>query len=284
MSREENVIIFNETEAICKTDEKLKDAIKQSSASQRLILEADEFSAPTREKYSDKAKVVVSKKRSYEAASHYKNYKTCVHNFASATTPGGGVVKGSSAQEECLCRCSTLYFNLNSPDMWAGFYTPHRMTQDPVHNDDCIYTPGVVVIKTDTASPVLMKEEDWYSVNVITCAAPNLRQMPSNSMNTCDGIKKVKMLDEDLQALHEKRLTRIMDIALAEGNEAIILGAFGCGAFENNPEVVAKATKNVIEKCLYSFKAIEFAVYCSPRDESNYEIFNRMFGNMIERF
>ncbi len=284
MSREENVIIFNETEAICKTDEKLKDAIKQSSASQRLILEADEFSAPTREKYSDKAKVVVSKKRSYEAASHYKNYKTCVHNFASATTPGGGVVKGSSAQEECLCRCSTLYFNLNSPDMWAGFYTPHIMTQDPVHNDDCIYTQGVVVIKTDTASPVLMKEEDWYSVNVITCAAPNLRQMPSNSMNTCDGIKKVKMLDEDLQALHEKRLTRIMDIALAEGNEAIILGAFGCGAFENNPEVVAKATKNVIEKYLYSFKAIEFAVYCSPRDESNYEIFNRMFGNMIERF
>lgn len=280
MSREENVIIFNETQKICKTDEKLKEAIKQSSVGQRLILETDEFSAPTRERFLNKAKVVVSKKRSYEAAYNYKEYKTCVHNFASASTPGGGVVKGSSAQEECLCRCSTLYFNLNSPEMWAGFYTPHRIAQNPVHNDDCIYTPGIVVIKTDTESPTLMNEEDWYSVNVITCAAPNLRQMPSNKMNTGDGVKKVKMLDEDLQALHEKRLTRILDIALAEGNEAIILGAFGCGAFENNPEVVARATKNVIEKYLHAFKVIEFAVYCSPRDESNYEIFKRMLGNI----
>ena len=71
MSREENVIIFNETEKICKTNEKLKEAIKQSSAGQRLILETDEFSAPTRERFSDKAEVVVSKKRSYEAASNY---------------------------------------------------------------------------------------------------------------------------------------------------------------------------------------------------------------------
>lgn len=280
MGREENVAIFRETEAVCKTDERLKKAIRDSSANQKLILESDAFNAPARERDSDKARVIVSKKRSYEAASYYKDYKTCVHNFASATTPGGGVVKGSSAQEECLCRCSTLYFSLNSPVMWDGFYTPHRMAQDPVHNDDCIYTPGVVVIKTDTASPVLMKPEDWYAVNVITCAAPNLRQMPGNGMNMGDGVKKVKMPDEDLQALHEKRLTRILDIALAYGNEAVILGAFGCGAFENNPEVVARAAGNVTQKYLHAFKVIEFAVYCSPRDESNYMVFDRMIGNI----
>lgn len=157
MSREENIQIFNETERICKSDNRLKEAIKNSTAHQKLILEIDEFSAPKRDVYAEKAKVIVSKKRSYEAASFYKEYKTCVHNFASATTPGGGVVKGSSAQEECLCRCSTLYFNLNSPDMWSGFYGPHRAAQDPVHNDDCIYTPGVVVLKTDTATPILMQ-------------------------------------------------------------------------------------------------------------------------------
>lgn len=222
MSREENIQIFNETERICKSDNRLKEAIKNSTAQQKLILEIDEFSAPKRDVYAEKAKVIVSKKRSYEAASFYKEYKTCVHNFASATTPGGGVVKGSSAQEECLCRCSTLYFNLNSPDMWSGFYGPHRAAQDPVHNDDCIYTPGVVVLKTDTATPILMQAKDWYEVNVLTCAAPNLRQMPSNKMNTGDGVKKVKMLDKDLLALHEKRLTRILDIALTEGNEVVI--------------------------------------------------------------
>ena len=157
---------------------------------------------------------------------------------------------------------------------------PHRRAQDPVHNDDCIYTPEVIVMKSDTSSPELMRPDDWYSVNVITCAAPNLRQMPSNKMNIGDGAKSVKMQDDELQALHEKRLTRILDIALSEGNEVVILGAFGCGAFENNPEVVARATKNVIEKYLHGFKVIEFAVYCSPRDESNYELFNRMLGNI----
>ena len=280
MSREENVQIFNETEKICKSDDKLKNAIKYSSSHQKLILETDEYSDPIRELYSEKAKVIVSKKRSYEAASFYKDYKTCVHNFASATTPGGGVVRGSSAQEECLCRCSTLYFNLNSPDMWEGFYGPHRTTKNPVHNDDCIYTPGVVVIKTDTASPILMKSNEWYDVNVITCAAPNLRQMPSHKMNTGDGVKKVKILDEALQALHEKRLTRLLNIALTEGNEVVILGAFGCGAFENNPEVVALAAKNVVEKYLHAFKVIEFAVYCSPSDETNYSVFNRTLGDI----
>lgn len=282
MSREENIQIFNETERICKSDNKLKEAIKNSTAQQKLILEIDEFSAPKRDVYAEKAKVIVSKKRSYEAASFYKEYKTCVHNFASATTPGGGVVKGSSAQEECLCRCSTLYFSLNSSDMWNGFYGPHRASQNPVHNDDCIYTPGVVVIKTDTASPALMQLKDWYEVNVLTCAAPNLRQIPSNKMNIGDGVKRVKMLDKDLLELHEKRLTRILDIALAERNEAVILGAFGCGAFENNPEVVALAAKNVVEKYLYAFKVIEFAVYCSPRDETNYSVFKQKLRDICK--
>lgn len=278
MGREENVEIFRRTEALCKSDDTLKQAIRYSSENQKLILETDDFTSPSREIYKDKAEIIVSKKRSYEAASGYKGYKTCVHNFASATTPGGGVVKGSSAQEECLCRCSTLYFNLNSPDMWAGFYTPHRVEQNPVHNDDCIYTPSVCVVCTDTARPEIMKPQDWYNVNVLTCAAPNLRQMPSNMMNTSDGTKRVKMPDEDLEKLHEKRLTRILDIALSEGNEVVILGAFGCGAFENNPEVVARATKKVIEKYMNAFKVIEFAVYCSPLDDSNFRIFNKMLG------
>lgn len=93
----------------------------------------------------------------------------CVHNFASASNLGGGVVNGSTAQEECLCRCSSLYFCLNIQEMWDGFYRPHRKEHNPLHNDDIIYTPNVIVFKTDTASPRLMSEEGWYEVNVVTC-------------------------------------------------------------------------------------------------------------------
>ncbi len=88
-------------------------------------------------------------KKSYEAAAAYKGQKVCVHNFASASNPGGGVERGASAQEECLCRCSGLYFCLTAQEMWDGFYKPHRNAGDPIHNDDIIYTPNVTVFKTD---------------------------------------------------------------------------------------------------------------------------------------
>ena len=67
-----------------------------------------------------------------------------------------------------------------------------------------------------------------------------------------------------------------MDIAVAEREEVVILGAFGCGAFSNNPEVVALAAKNVIKEYLNAFKVIEFAVYCGPKDNRNFETFKRV--------
>lgn len=76
--------------------------------------------------------------------------------------------------------------------------------------------------------------------------------------------------------IHEKRLRRILDIAVAESTEVIILGAFGCGAFSNSPEVVALAAKNVIKEYLNAFKVIEFAVYCSPKDNRNFKTFERV--------
>ncbi len=275
MGREENVMIFQDTKKMCKENTRLKDALKNSIASQKLILENDMLPEAEKNKYTEPAQVIVSKKRSYEAASDYKDQAVCVHNFASASNPGGGVTHGANAQEECLCRCSDLYFCLNTKEMWNGFYQPHRNARDPIHNDDIIYTPDVVVFKTDTACPKPMAESDWYNVNVITCAAPNLRERPSNQYNSGDGNKSIKLSDKELFAIHEKRLRRILDVAVMEGNEVAILGAFGCGAFSNNPTVVARAAKKVIEDYKYAFKTIEFAVYCSPKDDSNYKIFAR---------
>ncbi len=281
MGREENIAVFQDTEHRCKTNQRLKEGIARSVAEQKLILEwdgvEDAFPGKALEKnrYQRAAKVVVSKKRSFEAASAYRGKRVCVHNFASASNPGGGVTKGSSAQEECLCRCSTLYFCLNTEIPWGGFYGPHRAAQDPIHNDDCIYTPGVIVMKTDEAIPRIMPEQDWYEVSVITCAAPNLRERPSNQMNSGDGQNAVKLSYEEQVKLHEKRLRRILDVAVVAGEEVVILGAFGCGAFENDPQAVATAASNVIADYLHAFETIEFAIYCSPRDEKNFGFFER---------
>ena len=251
------------------------ESVKKATVSQKLILEGDLLDPQNKNLYEESAKVIVSKKRSLEAASGYKGQHVVVHNFASATNPGGGVVHGANAQEECLCRCSGLYFSLNSPAMWDGFYKPHRDAQDSIHNDDIIYTPGVTVFKTDTAIPQLMTESDWYDVDVITCAAPNLREKPSNQYNIRNGSERVVLKDKDLLTLHEKRLRRILEVALSGGCDTIVLGAFGCGAFLNNPEVVALANRNVIKDYLHAFKNIEYAVYCSPGDDRNFKIFER---------
>ena len=276
MGRDENIAVFKDTERLCKSNPKLSESVKKATALQKLILESDHLPEQKKDIYKDAAKVIVSRKRTYEAASAYKENHVAVHNFASASNPGGGVTNGASAQEECLCRCSGLYFCLNTPAMWDGFYKPHRDAHDPIHNDDIIYTPGVTVFKTDKATPQLMNESEWYDVDVITCAAPNLRDQPSNRYNTGDGNKQVVMNDKDLLALHEKKLRRILEVVLSEGCDTVILGAFGCGAFQNNPEVVALANKNVIKDYLHAFKNIELAVYCSPRDDRNFKIFERV--------
>lgn len=158
MGREDNVMIFQDTERMCKENMCLKTAIIQSISSQRLFLESDKLIKINKMKYDVPAHIIISKKRSYEAASAYKGQSVCIHNFASASNPGGGVTRGSTAQEECLCRCSSLYFCLNTP------------------------------------------------------------------------------------------------------------------------EVVALAAKNVIAEYKYAFKTMEFAVYCSPRDERNYKIFHRIIS------
>ena len=275
--RDENLAVYKDTEKLCKTNPKLSESIKEATLAQKLILEGDTVAEQKKDLYEDAAKVIVSKKRTYEAAADYRGQHVVVHNFASASNPGGGVTKGANAQEESLCRCSGLYFSLNTPSMWDGFYKPHREAHDPFHNDDIIYTPKVTVFKTDTATPKLMAESDWYDVDVITCAAPNLRCQPSNRYNSGDGDKQTVIKDKDLLVLHEKRLRRILEVALSEECDTIILGAFGCGAFQNNPEIVALASRKVIEDYRYAFKNIEFAVYCSPRDDRNFKIFERIF-------
>lgn len=273
MKREENIDIFQDTLRIFQENECLIKATKVAQENQQVIPETEILDDTRTTLYDNPATVIVSKKRSFEAASAYKDQKVCVHNFASASNPGGGVKNGANAQEECLCRCSNLYLCLKMPKLWDDFYLPHRTARNPLHNDDIIYTPGVRIIKSDTATPKLLPKSQWFDVDVITCAAPNLRERPGNSYNSGDGSVPVKITDKELLQLHEKRLRKILDVAYIKGNEIVILGAFGCGAFSNNPYVVATAAKNVIKDYLYKFKIIEFAIYCNPRDDSNYKTF-----------
>ncbi len=275
-----NIEIFEDTIQCCKNNPVLKRAVLHSRQTQYIMAEDEALNVHKEHRYSQPAEIVVSKKRSLEAAGAYREKKVCVHNFASATNPGGGVARGLSAQEEAICRCSTLYPSL--VEMRGSFYDKHRQLLkegklDAVYNDDCIFTPGVVVFKTDTQNPEKMPEKDWYTVDIITCAAPNLRERPSNAMNPGSG-RTVKLSEQQLLLLHKKRMARILSIAKKEEAEVVVLGAFGCGAFCNPPEVVAEAMAQTVKEFQYDFSVIEFAVYCSPKDEKNYRVFFQKFN------
>ena len=264
------ISVFDDTLERIKDDAELLMAQKRSIAGQKLILESEPLDVPA-PAYSETAQVLVTRNRSFEAAMRYDGQHVCVLNFASATNPGGGVTHGSSAQEESLCRCSTLYNCLNTRAMWEGFYTPHRQSGSPLHNDDIIFTPGVQVLKDDDYRPLV----DPFAVDVITCAAPNLRERPANPFNPSDG-QAVQITPDELRRLHEQRARRILTVAALNKAEVVILGAFGCGAFRNDPNVVAQAYKNLLPEFVHHFRTIEFAVYCPPRDDSNYRAFKRI--------
>lgn len=77
--------------------------------------------------------------------------------------------------------------------------------------------------------------------------------------------------------VYKKRINRVLDMARFMESDVIVLGAFGCGAFANPPELVAKAMHEAIDEHIYDFEVIEMAVYCSTRDTSNYDVFLNEF-------
>ncbi|MBR1453104.1 MAG: TIGR02452 family protein [Lachnospiraceae bacterium] len=274
--RERNVEIFNDTLNVIKNSERLSKSVEEIIKNQKLILESEKLDVSVADRGKD-AKVILSKKRTLEAASTYIGKKICVHNFASATNPGGGVTKGANAQEECICRCTDLYLCLNTNEYLHKFYGEHRKAHNPIYNDDIIYSPSVDVFKTDTVEPVLMDDKDWFKVDVLTCAAPNLRSMPSNEMNPNSGDKPAKLTDDEYIKILEKRVRKIFDVATYYNNDVLILGAFGCGAFMNKPNLVAEVFNKVMKDYLRKFEVIEYAVYCRDFETKNYDEFYKIF-------
>lgn len=274
----ERIEIFQDTMNWIKTDKDLSASIIKAKENTTIFWE-DDYPAFDL-KALCKTEITVSKNRSYEAAMllnrSMSRSKIAVMNFANAFHAGGGVTKGSSAQEECLCRTSTLYPLLYRRSLRDTFYKHHHSLNTAKASDALIYTEGVIICKTDEDLPKRMSRKDWASVDVITVAAPDLRTK-SNLHAALVG-NGTFMNDAELFGYHVKRAIHVLTCAAAKGADTLVLGAFGCGAFQNNPEVVARAYKVALEEFPKVFKRIEFAVYCPPTDDTNYQVFKNMFS------
>ncbi|MGC5022901.1 TIGR02452 family protein [Micromonospora sp. DT47] len=139
-------------------------------------------------------------------------------NFASAKNPGGGYATGAHAQEESLARSSALAATLRTA---SGFYDHHRSHRDPVYSDRVIHSPDVPVFRDDTGLLV-----GPYRVAFLTAAAPNAGALRE---------------PVDLSGVLRRRAGRVLGVALAHGHRRLVLGAWGCGVFRNDPRQVAAA-------------------------------------------
>lgn len=193
-----------------------------------------------------------------------------VLNFANPFNPGGSVRRGAKAQEEDLCRKSSLLLSLES-DPAKTYYDYHRGLHSPYSSDAMILSPKVQIIKdeNDALLPAPV------TVAVLTCAAPMLQNGSQD------------LTQEQHRSLLERRVDGILDVAAHLGYRVLILGAFGCGAFGNDPEIVAEVFRSCMERYRQpplgisrDFCVVDFAVLDNSEQRRNINAFSAAFSEL----
>lgn len=212
-----------------------------------------DFDLKEYDKKYDKSKVTLLPMDSVSAIFAFPSDKTAVLNFASHKNPGGMFYEGSKAQEEGLCHESFLfnvlvtkedYYKWNNQNKNRGLYVNRGL-----------YTPNVRFIR------------DTHSIlcDVITCAAPNI-----GAARRWQGVQ----VAENTEVL-KSRIKFVLDIAAEQGVDTLILGAFGCGVFRQNPIEVAQIFKDFLSTTHQGvFRRVVFPI---PAGE-NFNAFRAVFN------
>jgi uncharacterized protein (TIGR02452 family) len=158
-------------------------------------------------------------------------------NFANGVEPGGGFLRGATAQEETLCRSSALYATLFGDPM----YDFHRDNDPAASSDWAILSPDVPVFRNDAG----MELDTPWQLSFLTCAAPYAPAI--------DRLDAARML--------RQRIHRVLAIARAYRYQTLVLGAWGCGAFGNDPRRTAVDFREALENDFASvFSHVVFAI------------------------
>jgi uncharacterized protein (TIGR02452 family) len=188
-----------------------------------------------------------------------------VLNFASAKNPGGGFLTGARAQEESLVRSSGLYSSLMR---CSDYYAFHRKQKSLLYSDRMIYSPDCPVLRDD--------QGEWlhqpYTVNFITSAAPNAGAIASNDPREAARIPDV----------FRERIGKVLGLAADQGCETLLLGAWGCGAFRNDPKLVARLFWDYLNpNGAYwgRFPKVVFSVLDRHESLGNFHAFTDKFAN-----
>jgi uncharacterized protein (TIGR02452 family) len=187
-----------------------------------------------------------------------------VLNFASARNPGGGFLGGSQAQEESLARSSGLYRSLLT---CRRFYSCHRAQRSLLYTHSAIYSPACPVFCDDAGAFL----PEPCCVDIISCPAPNAGAVRRNQSDDVGRIEDVL----------RERMSLILGLAAHVGIETMVLGAWGCGVFQNSPEFVARTFQELLDQggaFTGRFRTISFSVLDQTKDTRTYRAFADRFS------
>jgi uncharacterized protein (TIGR02452 family) len=224
--------------------EAIESSKKRTFIRKGTLITNDEFAyidKALKERKPNKSSIIVTDATTYDAAMKYGNdaYKACLLNFASYYKPGGGYVKGSYAQEESLCAVSGLYPILKSQPVYNERANDKNVPY--TYRSEIIYSPNVPFTMTQGSISFP------YLFDVISCAAPNCNKVP---MTKSDSVER---------AIRE-RLTGCFLLPWLNGCDTIILGAWGCGVFKNDPVIVAGVFNELTDQYGDLYSNIIYAV------------------------
>ena len=185
--------------------------------------------------------------------------ETLCLNFASAKNPGGGFLNGSQAQEECLARASGLFACIEPV---REYYDVNRNCGTSLYTHHMIYSPRVPVIRDD-ADELL---DVPYCVSFITAPAVNAGALLKNEPQKADLIEPTM----------RERIERLLAVAVRHNVANLVLGAWGCGVFRNDPAEVARwFYEPLAEDARFSsaFGKVVFAVLDFSEELATYNAF-----------
>jgi len=192
--------------------------------------------------------------------------RTLCLNFASAKNPGGGFLGGSQAQEESLARSSGLYRSLQT--QWT-YYEANRGCDTALYTDHMILSPDVPVFRDDSGQLL----DEPYALSMLTAPAANAGAIRDNEPHRIAQIATTMA----------HRIAKILGIAARNDYEHLILGAWGCGVFRNDPGEVAGLFASALledDRLRNRFRTVVFAVLDSTADESVIGPFRRRFAEV----
>lgn len=205
------------------------------------------------------------------------NINIAMLNFSSAKNPGGGWDTGAIAQEESIARSSTLIPTLEKYQ--TEFYDYHKYQKKTMlYSHALIYSPDIIFMKHGNGCQI-ERDDGYYKCNVITSPAVNAgyyvkRAKTQDYMMQKYGgdpeqFTKEEMAWNVVENIMRERISRVFELAMKYDNKYLILGAWGCGVFKNEPNMIAKIFAEVIRDRYYNtFEHIVFAILDHPKKQT----------------